>query len=69
MSKANSSSTANSKESIAHEAITQFPYWVNEPGEAPRFLGTHWQCEICNQISPLSAEDIRHEATCPEGNR
>lgn len=65
--KAESSSTADGQESI--DSISQFPYWLNEPGEAPRFLGKHWQCEICGQMSSLSAEDIRHDAGCPEGDR
>lgn len=67
MSKAESSSTADGQESI--DSISKFPYWLNEPDEAPRFLGIHWQCEICDQMSSLSGENIRHDAECPEGNR
>lgn len=49
--------------------IREFPYWLTEPGEEPRFLGTHWQWNHCDMMSSLNAENIRHKDDCPIGGR
>jgi hypothetical protein len=64
---ATKSTVPEKPEESTHQDITEIPMWTNEPGEAPQFWGTHYQCESCNGISSRSPEDIQHTDECPNG--
>jgi hypothetical protein len=64
---ATKSTVAEKPEESTDRDITEFPMWTNEPGEDPQFWGTHYQCELCEEISSLGPADIRHAADCPNG--